>query len=186
MPELVPSMKTVSALVYLFLNTDWPWSTLFDIIRNWSQFGNYKIMNMFILYFQKDTSHLRQTSDLWGICREDQDEKWPGASEISNAAPRVCHWYMWSSNIPAKHLSSPKWWGHRKCVRQVKHVSPRIYSTHCGRETPCVDIDQVQVLACCMASPSYVINQCWLITGEVLQHLPEGSFTWNAHGVYPW
>ena len=31
-----------------------------------------------------------------------------------------------------------------------------------------------------------LLNQCWLIIGEVLWHSPEGNFTWNAQDIYPW
>ena len=43
-----------------------------------------------------------------------------------------------------------------------------------------------QVMACCLMAPSHYLNQCWLITCETLWHSPEGNFTGNAQGIFPW
>ena len=43
----------------------------------------------------------------------------------------------------------------------------------------------VQVLACCLMSPSHYPNQCWLIMiTEVLWHSPRGNCTENAQNIY--
>ena len=43
-----------------------------------------------------------------------------------------------------------------------------------------------QVMACCLTAPIHYLNQCWLITSEVLWHSHEDNFTRNAEGIYPW
>ena len=43
-----------------------------------------------------------------------------------------------------------------------------------------------QVMAWCLTAPSHYLNQCWLITSEVLLHSPEGSFTGNTEDISPW
>ena len=44
----------------------------------------------------------------------------------------------------------------------------------------------LQVLACCMKSPSRYLNKCWLINSYVMWQLPKGNFTWNAKDIYSW
>ena len=62
--------------------------------------------------------------------------------------------------------------------------------SHWGLVTPYGDIDLkstlAQVIACCLMAPSYYLNQCCLITSEVLWHSPEGNLTGNTQYIYPW
>ena len=44
----------------------------------------------------------------------------------------------------------------------------------------------VHVMACCLTAPSHYLNQCWLITSEVLWHSSEGNSIRNAQHIYPW
>ena len=41
-------------------------------------------------------------------------------------------------------------------------------------------------MACCITAPSHYLNRCWLIITEVLWHSPEGNYTGNAQGIFPW
>ena len=41
----------------------------------------------------------------------------------------------------------------------------------------------VQVMACCLMAPSRYLNQCWLLTNEVLWHSPEITFTMCAQST---
>ena len=43
-----------------------------------------------------------------------------------------------------------------------------------------------QIMACCLASSSHYLNQCWLIMSKVLGHFPEGNFTGNVQGSCSW
>ena len=40
------------------------------------------------------------------------------------------------------------------------------------------------VMVCCLTAPSHYLNQCWLITGEVLWHSLNGNFIGNAQNIY--
>ena len=42
----------------------------------------------------------------------------------------------------------------------------------------------VQVMACCLMSPSHNLSQCWLIISDVLWHTPNCIFTGNAQDMY--
>ena len=46
----------------------------------------------------------------------------------------------------------------------------------------------VQVMACCLMAPSHYLNQCWLITSEVLRwYSLGGNYTGNAQSInYLW
>ena len=37
----------------------------------------------------------------------------------------------------------------------------------------------VQVMTCCVKTPSHYLNQCWQIISEILWHSTEYSFTWT-------
>ena len=48
----------------------------------------------------------------------------------------------------------------------------------------------VQVMACCLKTPSHYLKQCWLFIShmicEVSWHLPEGNFTGTAQDISLW
>ena len=93
----------------------------------------------------------------------------------------------------ASILSRPQW-----VKPQVTYSSEVFFSKfNCflsHKEFECVDAKWqhktwsilVQVMACCLTTPSHNLNQCWLITGKVLWHSPEGNFTGSAPDIYPW
>ena len=43
-----------------------------------------------------------------------------------------------------------------------------------------------QVMACCLAAPSYYLHQYWLITSVAFRHSHEGNCTGNAPDIYSW
>ena len=44
----------------------------------------------------------------------------------------------------------------------------------------------VQVMACCLTAPNDYLNQCWLITNDILWHSPEGRLTGDVQYMHPW
>ena len=40
-----------------------------------------------------------------------------------------------------------------------------------------------QAMACCLAAPSHYLNQCWLLTSDVLWYSPVSNFTVSAPGT---
>ena len=63
------------------------------------------------------------------------------------------------------------------------------YWAHCSLITLFYDISGStidQVMGCCLTTPSYYLNQFWLIISEVLWYLPEGKTTGNAQDIYLW
>ena len=43
-----------------------------------------------------------------------------------------------------------------------------------------------RVMACCLLTPSYYLNQCWLIISEVLWGSPASNFTMSPHATPLW
>ena len=44
----------------------------------------------------------------------------------------------------------------------------------------------IQIMACCLMAPSHYLNQCRLITSEVLWHSTESHSAWNTEDICPW
>ena len=40
-----------------------------------------------------------------------------------------------------------------------------------------------QVMDCCLAAPNHYLNQCWLLTNEVLWHSPQSNFTASGQAI---
>ena len=59
--------------------------------------------------------------------------------------------------------------------------SPRITSDAVWRHRTGSTL--AQVMTCCLTAPSHCLNQCWLLTAEVLWHSPESNFTASAHAT---
>ena len=78
---------------------------------------------------------------------------------ISGVSAMLMHWYMILLN--SLGISDAIWW-------------QRSGST------------LVQVMACCLMAPSHYLNQCWLMTKEVLWHSLDSNFTENTSDIYHW
>ena len=58
--------------------------------------------------------------------------------------------------------------------------------THCGLVTPYGNRSVstlVQVMAWCLTAPCHYLNQCWLLTGEVLWYSPKTKFSVTAQNT---
>ena len=67
------------------------------------------------------------------------------------------------------------------CLIHKKNVDNKIISTHCGLVTPYKSGSTlVQVMACCLTTPSHFLNLFWLIISEILWHSHESNITPSA------
>ena len=41
----------------------------------------------------------------------------------------------------------------------------------------------IQVMACCLTTPSHYMNQCWRLISEVVWHLPDNNFTASVPAI---
>ena len=69
----------------------------------------------------------------------------------------------------------------------------KYYYKHCGLVMPYSNNNiartgstLVQLMACCLPTPSHYMNQCWLIIKAVPWHSPGSNFTRNAYGFNPY
>ena len=63
-------------------------------------------------------------------------------------------------------------------LRLLRISQSKLLLAHCDQVTPYGGRSTLlQVMACCLTTPSYYPNQCWLIISKVLWHSTEGTLT---------
>ena len=85
----------------------------------------------------------------------------------------ILSWYCFSFSLMWTMYQCPWWLIHPNGRKGQNEYLLTNSSWHSNAFWPTLD----QVMACCLTASSYYLNQCWLITSQLLWHSSEGKLT---------